>query len=735
MKFQKKFLIIISLIFVFSSQIFSQQKNKKPKVALVLSGGGAKGLAEIPLLEELERMGIKPDIVLGTSMGSLIGALYSAGYTPKEIKDIMLSLNFIDLLSEPSATQMKPSAEAFNFRNDARLSLSFAGGSIGSAPGVVGEQKIISELNYYLSNVLTVKDFDHLPIPFRAVGTNVSTGEPVVFKDGSLVQAVRGSISIPLLFTPAVEQGDIFVMDGGLRDNMPVRLAKKLGADYVIAIDVASVTNTDPKTLSNLYAVSIQFFNLLFTSNAVEQYEYADLLLKPELDEFTIFDFIHPKEIYEAGKICVEKNKASLEKLAATLKKSGFEFQQLDEERKGEYKNFPDLYIEDIQFKTISFSNEESLIFNKKTFEKFKGRKLDSKTKRELERKLYDFKTNSHLSSFTYTPKKGSREDSCILELTATNYVIDTNKIFFTPNFFLNFSNAAKFKNPYFIPESSFGIYFAGNVETELRYSYGDTHYFDADFFFKIFTVKNMKVGIEFTESARYGSLQYDTNTFLEDRLPNDDFANYGRLGLELKYSDFYSLKGGIQYSLNYLTNRNGFYNFIYNYNELSFSTLRNDFSKLNGTQAEIDTRFGRVFEKKEMPKDTIIFIHGSFEKRFELLHKWNSIGFKLEGLKSTFPSLLNESYADFGGINGMSGCPIYSLRKEFTLASISFRQKIFDTLSMPLYLVAKGDLGYSEEIIAGGSLYASFKTPFGSFILGGGYNTSKNWCVTIGFN
>lgn len=729
-------IILLSIFFLsVNSHVFSQNSGKKPKVALVLSGGGAKGLAEIPLLEELERMGIKPDMVLGTSMGSLIGGLYSAGYTPKEIKDIMLSLDFIELLSEPSATQLKNSPEAFNFRNNARLSLSFADGSFGSAPGVVGEQKIYNELSYYLSNVLTVKDFDHLPIPFRAVGTNVSTGDAVVFKNGSLVQAIRGSISIPLLFTPAPEQENIFVMDGGLRDNMPVRLAKKLGADYVIAIDVASVTDTDPKKLTNLYAVSIQFFNLLFTSNAVEQYDYADLLLKPELDEFTIFDFIHPKEIYEAGKICIEKNRNSLEKLAATLKKNGFEFQHFDEERKGEYKKYPDLYIEDIQFKNIFFSNEEDLIFNKKNLEKFKGRTLDSETKRELQKKLYEYKTNCHLASFTYTPKKGSREDSCILELTATSYIVDTNKIFFTPNLFLNFSNASEFKNPYFIPESAFGIHLAGPVETDLRYSYGDTHYFDIDFFFRMFNRGNFKLGIEFTESARYGSIQYDTNTFLKNRLPNDDFANYGRLGVELKYSDFYSLKSGIQYSLNYLTNKNNFYNFLFNYNELSFSTLRNDFSKLSGTQVEIDARFGHVFEGNEILEDTVIFIHGSIEKRFELLEKRNSIGFRIEGLKSTFPSLLNASYADFGGINGMSGYPIYSLRKKFAVASVSFRQKFFDIFSMPLYITAKGDLGYSDKIIAGGSLFASFKTPFGSFIIGGGYNTEKNWCVTVGFN
>ena len=138
--------------FLFSIFISSFLSAKTPKVALVLSGGGAKGLAEIPLLEALENEGIRPDIILGTSMGALIGSLYAAGYTPKQIRQTLLSMDFMTILNERPSTPEKIPPEAFSKKTDGiSISFSIADGKFGSAPGIIGDQQIICELCNHLS--------------------------------------------------------------------------------------------------------------------------------------------------------------------------------------------------------------------------------------------------------------------------------------------------------------------------------------------------------------------------------------------------------------------------------------------------------------------------------------------------------------------------------------------------------------------------------------------------------
>ncbi|MBQ0040361.1 MAG: patatin-like phospholipase family protein, partial [Treponema sp.] len=257
MKF-KRFLSIY-MIFILASLAFA-----RPKVALVLSGGGAKGIAEIPLLEAIEKEGIRPDMVLGTSMGALIGALYASGYTPKEIRETILSLNYFDILSERPMTMERVPPEAFSQRSNSDMALSFSimEKRIGSAPGIIGDQKILCELNNHMSRVLAIDDFDRLPIPFRCVATDVSSGEAIVVKSGSVVEAVRASISLPAVFTPAPVGDGRYTMDGGLRNNLPVKLARDMGADIVIAMDVASVTDMDPKELTDMGSITEQLISL-----------------------------------------------------------------------------------------------------------------------------------------------------------------------------------------------------------------------------------------------------------------------------------------------------------------------------------------------------------------------------------------------------------------------------------------------------------------------------------------
>ena len=264
MKAYKKVISFMTVLVLLSWNLHSQSGNgsaskKRPKVALVLSGGGAKGLAEIPLLEALEEEGIPVDMVLGTSMGSLLGSLYCAGYSPKEIRSFMTELDLVSIISEWPQPSLRVPAYALTTKNDNYFSLPFSLSQtkVGAAPGFLGDQKILNMLSTYLSKVGDIDDFDKLAVPFRAVAVDVSTGKEVVYKSGSLVRAVRGSMSLPGVWVPALMSDGTYVMDGGLQNNLPVRLAIESGADIVIAMDVASSVYKNPEEIDDYLSVGI----------------------------------------------------------------------------------------------------------------------------------------------------------------------------------------------------------------------------------------------------------------------------------------------------------------------------------------------------------------------------------------------------------------------------------------------------------------------------------------------
>lgn len=174
----------------------------KPTVVLVLSGGGARGLAHIAVLEALEAEGIPIDMVLGASMGSLVGGLYSSGYTPKEIRRLLEETDLVGLFSEPALDTVRNQNTAFSYMHDHVFSLGFGEKALGDGPSLIGDQKILELLGYLFAKYPNTIDFDDLPIPFRCVSADALTGERIVHESGSLVSAIRSSISIPLVFSP-----------------------------------------------------------------------------------------------------------------------------------------------------------------------------------------------------------------------------------------------------------------------------------------------------------------------------------------------------------------------------------------------------------------------------------------------------------------------------------------------------------------------------------------------------
>jgi NTE family protein len=242
----------------------------RPKIGLVLAGGGAKGAAHVGVLKVLEEMNIPVDYVAGTSMGSIIGGLYASGLSPQEIEREIQNIDWRDVFKD------EPNREDRSFRrkqDDAlyvfKAKPGFRDGAIQLPLAYVHGQKFDLQLNRLTAQVSQVKDFDRLPIPFRAVATDLETGKEVVLKSGNLARSLRASMAVPGAFDPVEIDGRLLV-DGGISNNVPVSVARAMGADIVIVSHLGGDMLTRDQITSAL-SVAGQMANFLFALNSQEQ--------------------------------------------------------------------------------------------------------------------------------------------------------------------------------------------------------------------------------------------------------------------------------------------------------------------------------------------------------------------------------------------------------------------------------------------------------------------------------
>ncbi|MEP6571727.1 MAG: patatin-like phospholipase family protein [Gemmatimonadota bacterium] len=276
---------LLLLLLSIQARVAEAQSCPAGPVALVLSGGGAKGLAHIGVLRALDSAGIRPDIVVGTSMGAIIGAMYASGYSGREIDSLSHTLRLTDLFRsyEPRVSQALHSLPPLVVWEEG------AHGFVLQR-AAVRESEVDALLNAALlrGNLLARGSFDSLPIPFRAVATDLSGRELVVLSTGDLARAVRASLSIPLVFTP--EQIDNrFLGDGGLVANIPVAVARSAGATRVIVSDATAHLSVRTDFDSPL-AVADQLLGFLF-AQAADSLGPSDISIRPDVGGFASLDF------------------------------------------------------------------------------------------------------------------------------------------------------------------------------------------------------------------------------------------------------------------------------------------------------------------------------------------------------------------------------------------------------------------------------------------------------------
>ena len=293
-----KKLSIILILLLCSFSLFAQNQAKRPKIGLVLSGGGAKGFAHIGVLKVIEEAGIKIDYIGGTSMGAVIGGLYASGYTATQIDSIFHATNFDELISDyiPRGTK-----NFYEKRNDElyAIVLPFNNFRFGVPEALSKGMYNFNLLTRLTRNVKDIKDFNQLPIPFLCIATDIENGEQVLLNKGNLAQAMLASSAFPSLFSP-VEIDEKILIDGGVVNNYPIKEVLDLGADIIIGVDVQDGLK-DRTALKNATKILVQISNLSMIDRMKDNVKKTTIYIKPDIKDYTVVSFDKGKEIVVKG--------------------------------------------------------------------------------------------------------------------------------------------------------------------------------------------------------------------------------------------------------------------------------------------------------------------------------------------------------------------------------------------------------------------------------------------------
>lgn len=293
----------------------------RPKVALVLSGGGARGFSHVGVIRELERLGVKIDIVAGTSMGAMVGGGYASGYSVEQMQDIILSVDWKEMFAlRPDRDEINWRRRQDDFKGLGTQEIGLSKKGVLFPDSVVPAQHLEIFLRSITRHVSSVTDLSKLSIPFAAIATDLDTGEAVVMqKDVTLADAMRSSMSVPGAFSPFPYKNHVLV-DGGLAQNLPVEQAKAMGADIIIAVNAGTPLGKS-KDIHSVAGVMGQMIGILTERNVDHSKSLLtekDILITTDLTGFNAGDFQKAEAIIEAGEKSAQKYEPQLKRLAVS---------------------------------------------------------------------------------------------------------------------------------------------------------------------------------------------------------------------------------------------------------------------------------------------------------------------------------------------------------------------------------------------------------------------------------
>lgn len=301
--------ILFILILIIGTNAFAQDQHVKDslvgksptqKIGLVLSGGGAKGLAHIGVLKVIDSLGIKVDYIAGTSMGAIVGSLYASGYTGKQIDSIFTVTNFSRLISD----EIPRSAKTFYERKENEryaVTLPFEDFKVNLPSSLSKGQNVYNLLSQLLAHVNDVEDFSKLPIPFFCVATDIETGEEIILDSGYLPRAVNASGALPSLIAP-VQINNRTLIDGGVTDNYPLEKLRARGMEIIIGVDVQD----DFKSLEELtdaFSILTQINNFRTINDMKVKAPKTDVYILPNIKDYSVISFEQGSSIIEQGRL------------------------------------------------------------------------------------------------------------------------------------------------------------------------------------------------------------------------------------------------------------------------------------------------------------------------------------------------------------------------------------------------------------------------------------------------
>lgn len=350
------------LILLAGLPLMAAAQSERPRIALVLSGGGAKGSAHIGILKVLEEKRIPVDIIVGTSMGSYVAGMYAMGLSAEEVERTTLAIDwnkgYQDKVGRDELSlRKKQQSEKYQLRTDIGVN----GDAVQFPDGFFQGQSMASLLRHATSNLPAQKSFDDLPIPYRAVATDMETVTPFVLEGGSLAKAMQASMSIPGALKPVEWEGHILA-DGGTVNNMPVDVAKGMGADVVIAVDIGARLRTRESLKSGLAMIDqlTTYMTQVGTDKQKALLGPQDILLTPEFGNMGIADFSLMPEGIKQGEAVANRAAAQLDALSLSPREYAvYRNQKLS--RRAERSGQPAYYIDKVEILNKSRLSDETV--------------------------------------------------------------------------------------------------------------------------------------------------------------------------------------------------------------------------------------------------------------------------------------------------------------------------------------------------------------------------------------
>ena len=309
-----RFKLFYILIFISAFTFAQEAKQDDLKVGLVLSGGGAKGLAHIGVLKVIDSLGLRVDYVAGTSMGAIVGSLYASGYSGKQIDSLFKRVNFDEILSDYLPRGAKTFYEKENSEKYA-VTLPLENFKLKLPSAISSGQNAYNLISKITLHVGAIKDFKDLPIPFFCIATNIETGEQVVLDKGNLAQAVMASGALPSLFQPVIIKDKVLI-DGGVVNNYPIDELKEKNVDIIIGVDVQDDLR-DRDGLTAATDILLQINNFRTVNDMKVKSKKTDVYIKPDIKDFTVVSFDQGDEIINKGIFAAHQAEERLKDIVA----------------------------------------------------------------------------------------------------------------------------------------------------------------------------------------------------------------------------------------------------------------------------------------------------------------------------------------------------------------------------------------------------------------------------------